>query len=79
MRNIINLVIALGFVLAYLNHTIYQDFVNGYVRVAQFVLILYVIYIILFDFLRTLRKRLQEKFGMRMRIWKRKLKKLKPF
>jgi hypothetical protein len=77
MKNI-GTVAILGLIALYLLRSpIFDNILSMTVRVIHFLLIFYVIWIMLFDFFRSLRKKLGEKFGLQIKRIKRKIFKLK--
>jgi len=77
MKNIGTLAILAVIALYFLGSPIFDNIVSMTVRIIHFLLIFYVVWIMLFDFFRGLRKKLGEKFGLQIKILKRKIFKLK--
>ncbi|MDO9629311.1 MAG: hypothetical protein Q7I99_05360 [Acholeplasmataceae bacterium] len=77
MKNIGTFAI-IGIIALYLlGSPIFDNILGMTVRIVHFLLIFYVVWIMLFDFFRSLRKKLGEKFGLQIKRMKRKIFKLK--
>jgi len=63
--------------LYFINQNAFNNILDHLIHISPFLLIIYVIWILGFDYFRALRKKLGEKFGMHFKKMKRKLYKLR--
>jgi hypothetical protein len=77
MKNIGNLLIIGIIGLYFVNLSGFERILGMVVRVSHFLLLLYVVWVLLFDFFRSLKKKLSEKFGFHIKRMRRKIYKLK--
>lgn len=77
MKNIGTIAILGMIALYFLRSPVFDNIVSMTVRIIHFLLIFYVVWIMLFDFFRSLKKKLGEKFGLQIKRLKRKIFKLK--
>jgi hypothetical protein len=77
MKNVGNLVLAGFIMLLVFDSRIYDDIMNIVIRVIHFLLLFYLIWIVLHDYLKAFKKKMGEKFGLQIKVLKRKLFKIK--
>lgn len=77
MKNLGTIAILGMIALYFLGSPVFDNIMGMTVRIIHFLLIFYVIWIMLFDFFRSVRKKLGEKFGLQIKRLKRKIFKLK--
>jgi hypothetical protein len=77
MKNILSILIIGVFAAYFIQRSLFDTLLNNLVHVSQFLLLFYVIWILFYDFFRSLKKKLGEKFGIHLKRFKRKIYKLK--
>lgn len=63
--------------LYFINQTFFNNILDHLVHISPFLLLIYVVWILGFDYFRALRKKLGERFGIHLKKMKRKLYKLR--
>jgi hypothetical protein len=77
MKSLGNLVIIGVASLYFIHLPSFNQLLGMVIRISHFLLLFYLVWIILFDFSRTLKKKLSEKFGIHFKRLRRKIYKLK--
>ncbi len=77
MKNIGNLLLAGFILLLAFDSRIYTDVMAIVIRIIHFLLLFYLLWILLHDYLKSFKKKMGEKFGLQLKIIKRKLFKIK--
>lgn len=77
MKTIVNLGLIGLIVLYFFDQPRYLMIEAPFVHIVHYLLVIYLVWILFADFFKTLRKRLQERFGFTLKKWKRKVHKLR--